>query len=172
MKNKKLKYVLIPLVIIVWGLIFYKVFSYSNDDEPILVVSQNTNIKTEVIQEKDSFELSLQYADPFLKKNKAIRSRDYPASVQSENNTIQGARINARNNRRKPIPPSFKATEISYGGEIINDNSKHITAVIRVAGNNKLLSDGDITGQVEILRIFNDSIHVVDQGKERTIFKK
>ena len=67
MKNKKLTYILVPLVLIVWGLIIYRIFNtiHNTDDSPLL----NTPIAT-INGEKntllDTFSLQLNYRDPFL----------------------------------------------------------------------------------------------------------
>jgi hypothetical protein len=171
MKNKKLKYVLIPVVIVVWGLVFYKVFNYANDDIVLPSISNQLSKSATVESQKDTFSLSLQYQDPFLKKNRIIRKESTEAQELNTNQANTPLTIRHSRRRRTKPTPKQKLSEISYGGEIINANTKNVTAVIKINGKNKLLSKGDIVGDVEILKVYTDSIILKDQGVDRTIKK-
>jgi len=66
MKNKKNIYILLPAVILVWGLLAYKIFfavKSTNDVVEQLTVSK---FKPKVVEETATFTISANYRDPFL----------------------------------------------------------------------------------------------------------
>jgi len=64
MKSKKSIYVLLPLVLFIWGTIIYKFFSYTN--ESVYVVQDNeVSIKPLQIKQKDTFTIKMNSRDPF-----------------------------------------------------------------------------------------------------------
>jgi len=171
MKNKKIKYVLIPIVIVVWGIVFYKVFNFSNDDTVNYSISEPLIEASYINSEPDSFQLSLSYADPFLKKTRIVKTKYEQAELKAKREAVLEKNRMLEIKEKRLIQKRFKPTKIKYGGEITNNNSNHLTAVIRIQDKNKLLTDGDLVGDVEIVKIYNDSVQVKDQGVQRTIFK-
>lgn len=67
MKNKKNIYILIPVVVLVWGLIGYRIFAGIN---PSAVehtkIEQRTVFKPEQLVENRNFTIEANYRDPFL----------------------------------------------------------------------------------------------------------
>ena len=69
MKNQKAVYLLLPVVLIVWGAIFYKIyFGIKGND-----LQRTFKVPEKVVQEKsreiETYNLSLNYRDPFLKSD-------------------------------------------------------------------------------------------------------
>ena len=69
MKNKKLTYFLIALVVFVWGLIFYKILVGVFDGNKNYVITniQKKSVK-DIIITSDTFTIKANYRDPFLSK--------------------------------------------------------------------------------------------------------
>ncbi|RYG30632.1 MAG: hypothetical protein EOO01_36460, partial [Chitinophagaceae bacterium] len=70
MKSKKATFFLIVSVACVWGIIFYKVFSASAAEDEYVFSPQTKPVKYEPLDgylNPDTLQLSLNYADPFLK---------------------------------------------------------------------------------------------------------
>ena len=68
MKNKKYIYLLIPLTIVIWGLIIYKIVSYKGDGYESFKKEIKNNNTQDIIISDDTFSLFLNYPDPFLKQ--------------------------------------------------------------------------------------------------------
>lgn len=64
MKSKKSIYVLLPLVLFIWGTIIYKLFSYTNESVYV-VQDQEVYIKPLQIKQKDTFTIKMNSRDPF-----------------------------------------------------------------------------------------------------------
>lgn len=78
MKNKKNIYFLLPLVVIIWGLIGYKIFSGLNPaafNEKVIQTNKRFIPKT--VKQTETFKINSNYRDPFLgtikKKKTAVR---------------------------------------------------------------------------------------------------
>jgi len=78
MKNKKNIYFLLPLVVIIWGLIAYKIFSGlkpSTFNEK--VIQTNKQFIPKIVKQTETFKIDSNYRDPFLgtikKKKTAVR---------------------------------------------------------------------------------------------------
>ena len=69
MKNKKLAYILLPMVALIWALLMYKLYvKFFGGGEILNVVVQNSqeqNVKSKI----EEFELIADYRDPFLGNN-------------------------------------------------------------------------------------------------------
>lgn len=78
MKKKKSIYILLPVVLLIWAMVIYQFFSFSNPDVPNTVASTNYAIKPIAIPERDTFAIDVNYRDPFLGKmylpNKATKN--------------------------------------------------------------------------------------------------
>lgn len=68
MKTKKNIYILLAVVLFVWGAVLYQVFSFTNSDE--ILVSNNPEfvMKPLKIKERQTFTINVNYRDPFLGK--------------------------------------------------------------------------------------------------------
>ena len=76
MKNKKIIYVLLPVVLIVWGYVGFSIFTFGEEEEEIEPIRID-QIVTDKDQKPMSKTLALNYADPFLKgvRNTPVRVR-------------------------------------------------------------------------------------------------
>mgnify|MGYP006921595930 CR=1 FL=1 len=90
MKNKKNIYILLPAVILIWGVLIYKIIRGLN---PSLSFAQSAVIsktfKPEKLKESQSFTIRADYRDPFLgttekKKKKIITKKKNIATVKDE----------------------------------------------------------------------------------------
>ena len=68
MKNKRNVYILLPIVIGIWGMVIYTFFSFTSPEMPIENNIGTLNIKPLVVKEKDTFSIKVNYRDPFLGK--------------------------------------------------------------------------------------------------------
>lgn len=163
MKNKKLTYLLLLLVAIVWGLIFYRIFFgiSKNKDMPI---NRNLISTTKEISVSDSFSIQNNYADPFGSMGVAIaRNKDSDGSVHKQN------KINDRQER--VIPPPINWPSVMYKGKIINTKNNQTALLLNVNGMEFLSGVGKKVGDVVIISTNGDSI-LLKYNESLRYFKK
>lgn len=158
MKNKKLLYILIPAVIFVWGMIVYKIVMASGGNEnEFFPIAEFTKAKpNEVLN--DTFSIHPDYRDPFSGnqvKKTSISITPGPQKIQ------------------KVIAPVAiaKWPEIIYGGIVKNQKSNKQLVLMQVNGQSKMMKVGESVDNIELTKVFRDSIEV-KFGKEKRYIKK
>lgn len=160
MKNKGLTSVLVLVVMVVWGMIIYRIFTAVNadDDHPL----QNTTaLKKEVFNDytipRDTAKLLLNYRDPF-----AV-AKPEEKEVASDKPLVQ--------KMSKPVPPKppVNWSLIKYSGYIHNPGSKKLIAIITVNGKELMMSEGETAEQVKLIKNGKDSVKVSYQGATKFI---
>ncbi len=161
MKNKKFTYLLGLVVVVVWGLIIYRIFDAvsANDDNSAPVVP-NT-IKKEPFNDfavpVDTTHLLLNYRDPF-------------GLVKQKDTISQAAKIRpVKSIASLPVKPTFNWGFIQYSGYILNPASKKLTTLITINGKNEMLSEGEMKDQVKLIKNLRDSIKISFNGKTKFI---
>jgi hypothetical protein len=161
MKNKKLTYLLIVLVLGLWGMIVYRIFNAvtANDDDNI---AQSVKPLKEALNDyamvKDTATLSLHYSDPFKTAQK----------TEKDTVTRSHTHVVIRPNPR-PTPPAINWSVITYSGYIRNPASKKLIALLNINGRSVALAEGETREQVKLLKNLRDSIKVIYQGKTKFI---
>lgn len=151
MKNKKNIYVLLPLVLFIWGAVLYQFFSYSNDEELIEVSSGNFNPKPFSIKARDTFSIDVNYRDPFLgkmykKTSPNKESKKYTGKKQIKNDT--------------PIVwPS-----ILYKGIVSDSKDKTKVFMLIINGQTFLMKKGDTENDVFLKEGDRESVYVKYKG--------
>lgn len=88
MKNKKNIYILLPIVLLVWGGVLYQFFSFSSSEDVPPVISNGISLKPIKISKRDSFAINTNYRDPFLgkmyspEKQKSPKKKAVPKKVE------------------------------------------------------------------------------------------
>lgn len=68
MKNKKNIYILLPIVLLVWGAVLFQLFSFTKSDEIITANNSELTIKPLKFNKRQTFNIDINYRDPFLGK--------------------------------------------------------------------------------------------------------
>jgi len=110
MKNKKFIYILIPSVIIIWGLVLRQIIYLSKPKSQSVIIYKNE--KATEKEELVSYKILANYQDPFLGR---IPSKKSEKPVK-QNNVGRITRKNIILSDRKP--------ELKYYGMIICENNK------------------------------------------------
>lgn len=171
MKNKKLLYILLPLTILIWGIIVYKIINSLNGSTHSLEKKVTNRLFEEKKQEQipDSFQLLPAYRDPFLSGLKL-------AKPFSENNKIKLLEMPPPATPA-PLPsnPVIQAVPVwppvEYVGIIENKIKKNRVVILQVAGEDQLLQEGQIVAGVKLVRAYPDSI-ILEFNKVRRAFNK
>jgi hypothetical protein len=159
MKNKKLTYVLGLAVLVVWGLIIYRVVEAAGGDDDAIPAT-STIIKKEVYNDysipKDTTRLLLNYRDPFgLIKQKDTVKQKSSSSKRSFNSLA--------------IKPAFNWGFIKYSGYMRNPGSKKLVALLVINGKNVNMAEGETVDNVKLIRNMGDSVKVSYSGKTKFI---
>lgn len=164
MKNKKLLYILIPVVLLVWGIIIYRIFNVVNgsNSNEVLKSSIIENVNNENLV--DTFSIHPNYRDPFISKrakktiseNKITSTITKPDVIKKVSNTA---------------PISNKWPSIVYNGLIKNEKSNKQLALVQINGQSNILQLGNVAEGVELTKIFRDSIEVKFNSEKRFIRK-
>lgn len=161
MKNKKLLYLLVPLTLLLWGSIILKIFNSLSGNGEAKSLNQNESlIKNEEIVFTDTFSLVLNYSDPFLGNG--------ISKVANSGNTTAPP---AKNIKEKQIIVATTWPEINYKGLIRNQKSSKQLALVEINGQGNTMRAGESFNNVELTKVFKDSIEV-KFGKERKYIKK
>lgn len=157
MKNKKLIYILLPLVIIVWGTIFYKIFyNTSREEELTDEILPQKNIAATTVS--DTFSIIANYRDPFL-----------GIIVHNENNVNEAPKQKVLSQPK--IEQVVQWPNIVYGGMIKNQQSTKQLALVKINGKENIIKAGEMVGTIELVKIYKDSVEV-KMGKERKVVRK
>lgn len=153
MKNKLLTYLLIVLVIVVWGLIFMRLFSTSKEEiKSQRVINTKYTIDTSILNTK--YTLRLNYTDPFLgQKNKAFLLSKHKKSIKI----------------KEQVQP--ESIDAQYLGMISNKKQKSVLALIRLNGEEYYLSIGETIDEIKLVNCNETSI-VLKKGKTKYIINK
>lgn len=165
MKNKKAIWILLPAVLGLWGVIFFRVSNAINAGEPKSLAKHEHSIIAAPVEEVEYYELKLDYDDPFLKGRKPIVNRS-PAKASTP----------------KKIKPVVKKTvkelpvvwpNIEYKGTIGSEKGTKSMIILHVNGESWFMSPREEKAEIKLLKAYQDSIVVEYKGKEkRTIHKK
>jgi hypothetical protein len=156
MKSKKTVYLVLPVVIGLWALVIYKIVNIYSASEGKLVAASSFIPPVLIANSNDTFSITANYRDPFLGKTET------PAAV---------------NNTPKTPPPPKKIAEptkwpvITYGGVIKSRKSNAQLCMVSINGQTNFMKEGDVLSDVQLKKIYKDSIDVVFQ-KEKRVVKK
>ncbi len=159
MNKKRNIYILLPVVLIVWGIIGYKIYqSIKPKTQP--VVKQNYEYKYQPITSNDDFTYSLHtnYRDPFLgtlPKKKTTKKRQ--VSKPSKKKSV----------KKKPFP------RITYKG-LVNPKvvSKESVFMIEINGKSELLKIGQSFSNITLLSGHKKEISIRFQDSIKKIVLK
>jgi len=155
MKNKKVTYLLGVLVLVVWGVIIYRIFQSANLGDDTDFQPANNKMAKEAYNDytvpKDTASLQLNYKDPFVAQKQKDTS-DHPVKKTADKMPL------------KPLP-AMNWNFIKYAGYIHNPGSKNLVALITINGKSVMMTEGETSEQVKLLKNLKDSIQIVFNGK-------
>ncbi|MDP4209204.1 MAG: hypothetical protein Q8928_10360 [Bacteroidota bacterium] len=165
MKNKRLIYFLLPLVLFIWGAIFYKIFAGFDSSKPKdNGVSLPTN-KNKSNLPGDTISLVADYRDPFLEGYELEETENAEYEEDLESNKKGFA------NTAPVSKPVINVPEIKYYGVIANNATKKKTGIFRITGKDCILKEGELSGDFKIVKLFNDSAKIAYQQIKKTVKK-
>lgn len=154
MKNKKSIYFLLPVVLIIWALIIYKVFNYRSGESKNNLVLQDNIKHARENTIADTFSLKLDYPDPFLKK---------PYKIKQQATVLQKPRLLKNNTVNWP--------EMHYYGLVKSRINGETAISVDIERTNYILTQNEVVYGMRVISITTDSIVVKKQGETKTIRK-
>lgn len=152
MKNKKIVYVLLLAVIIVWGTIILRVVGNKIEHR-----TQPTSrvIKNNFYELTKNYRYNLQINDPFLHKDYRI-------------NSYKHAPVKLINKKKEIVPivteNKFDASFIIYNGLIQNLSNNIKIAIVSIENKKHYLQEGQELNGIKFSTFSNDSILVSKNG--------
>lgn len=158
MKNKRLTYVLGLAVLVVWGLIIYRVIVATGSDSDEIPVATSPVKKgpyNDYAIPKDTTRLLLNYRDPFglVKPKDTIKTM--PVHTPKLSVTLP-----------KPV---FNWSFVKYSGYMRNPGSKKLLAILTINGKSVNMAEGETIDKVKLLRNMGDSVKVSCDGHTKFI---
>jgi len=165
MKNKAMTYILLSLVVGLWGYIIYKIFAAVSDDDQGTRQAQKNFVQNvsdlSFYNQKKTTALLLNYPDPMLKNVVADSVPSAPVTP-------------AVNNYVAPPVQSYQPEpqiNVRYIGFIENLNDKKPTAIVAIMDKQYMMNVGDEQNGVKLTAISQGQITIKAHGKNKTIFK-
>lgn len=153
MKNKFLTYFLLVLVVVVWGLIFMRLFNNKQEERaPQKLYQAKSVLDTSVLY--STYSLKLNYQDPFLGSHYKVNTN----TVKKREKVKIGA-----------IPE--EKLDVQYLGMISNKKQKSMLAIIRWNGAEHYIAVGESIDGMELLGC-NETTITLKKGKKKYIINK
>lgn len=149
----------------IWGKVIYDFFKYKEQKHEL---ADNYPIQTAapVLDEKFSYELDLEYRDPFLGK--------YPKTKSNSNRPKTSYTPPPKKDKPEEKPKkkvNVKWPKIEYVGNIMNNNAKTESVTLKVNGEESFMLPGQAIQGVTLKALFPDSIQLVYQEEQKTILR-
>lgn len=152
MKNKKNIYILLPIVLGIWGMVIYRLFSFSNPDTNIPATASNFTFKPIEVKARDTFSIDVNYRDPFLGKM-------YSNDVQKKNTSH--------------VPKVKKDTliwpNIIYKGLVSDSKEKKKVFLVSINGQTYFMNEKTTEQEVTLKKGNRNTIEVLYKGKKNKI---
>lgn len=153
MKNKKTIYILLPIVLLIWGAVMYQFFSFSTTEELQTTTSDAFVLKPITLKKRDTVTINVKYRDPFLGKMYAEKG----------NGTI--AKKKATNLKKVPkiVEPIVWPT-IVYKGIVSDTKAKNIVFMLIINGQSFLMRKGETENEIFLKEGDRESVYVKYKG--------
>lgn len=159
MKNKKNIYILLPIVLLVWGAVLFQLFSFTNSDEIVVATNSELTIKPLKFNKRQSFSIDVNYRDPFLGK------------MYAENTTpkIKGNSSAAKSSKPKE---TLVWPTILYKGLITDTKEKNKVFMLVIDNKNYFMKIGDTENEIFLKSGDKESVYVKYKGNLDLIMLK
>lgn len=162
-KNKKWIFILLTLVILIWGHIGWTIYQqFKGQEKSENIADYLTPKRLNSSQKVEEYKLLLSYSDPFLKKTHQPKIKESATMNKKENVPIQ---YFSPQKTESPWP------KITYKGNITNASTGRTVAVLSVNKHNGLLSVGEKLQNISVEAIHHDSIFLKKQNEVKWVRK-
>lgn len=151
MKTKKNIYILLAVVLFVWGAVLYQVFSFTNSDE--ISVSNNPEfvIKPLKIKERQTFTINVNYRDPFLGKMYTPQ-------------TVSNVKASTKTKKQPKSQENLVWPSILYKGMISDVKNKNKIFILIIDGQYHYMKIGDTENEIFLKEGNKESVYIKYKG--------
>ncbi|MGW9686752.1 hypothetical protein [Flagellimonas sp. 2504JD1-5] len=146
-KNTK-TYLLLGAVLLIWGIIGFKVLGALSSEPEAPVLAENINFKPKEQVKKDTFSILVDYRDPFLGTMPPSKKKPKTKGVAK---------------------PKVQFPNINYTGLITDQDTKNHIFFVTISGNQYLMRKGNTQADITLLSGSSKSIRVRFKGIAKTI---
>jgi hypothetical protein len=152
MKNKKNIYILLPVVLFVWGAVLYQIFSFTTTDLDVTANNPEFTIKPLKIKERQSFTINVNYRDPFLGKMYAPQT---VSKVKSGSSSVKKA---------PKIQEALVWPVVLYKGMISDSKTKNRIFMLVIDGQNHYMKIGETQNEIFLKEGDKESVYLKYKG--------
>ncbi len=149
LKGKKGLYILLPLVVFIWGAIIFQVVDAFSDEDPVVSDITNVSFATIKTKEREKFTIGEVDRDPFLgtvyKPTKVI-PKTYKALTK----------------KSEIVWPSIR-----YKGLVSAQNNASAIFLVEINGADQLMKINDSFSEIKLLKGSSSSIKLKYKGKTK-----
>tara|TARA_B110000971_G_scaffold67143_1_gene68846 strand:+ start:641 stop:1120 length:480 start_codon:yes stop_codon:yes gene_type:complete len=156
-ENSKIVFFLGPIVLFIWGLICYRLF-FKNTEHTLKKPTQSLHFDQIEILKRDSFELFLDYKDPF-----GLHGIQLQQSIPKVEKDVS-RKLNTKNVR-------IKWPKIKFLGLVKNANSTKGIAILNIDGSDFFFKKSQEREDIRLINSTPDSVIVSYKDIEKTIYK-
>ncbi|WP_394748235.1 hypothetical protein [Spongiimicrobium salis] len=149
MKKQTKTYVLLGVVLVIWGMIGFRVYSSLSPESVENEVGSVTTFRPQKIKERERFAIVADYRDPFL-------------------GTLPVKKVRKKK-KQKAVQPQEPMPEIKYTGYITDTETQGKIYFISMAGQQYMLSPREKVGEMTLIRGTEKSVKVRFKNKTHTI---
>jgi hypothetical protein len=154
MKSKKNIYILLPVVLCIWGLLIYRFFSFTNT-EVAFEAAPDYSVKPVVMKPRDTIRIDVNYRDPFLGKMY---------------NPVTAVARPATQRRTAAAPaPEIPWPLIAYKGIVSDIKDREKVFMIVINGRSSLMHEKETEQDVTLVKGNNSQITVKHKGRQNII---
>lgn len=161
MSDKIKLYILIPLVIIIWGYAIFALIDITSSKQLNNNSLANFELPENIDLTQESYTLILDYKDPFIRNLPTKPANDPIQSPEDKKEEVE----TEKPEKIVPWP------NLIYSGTIKNKNSNNEVAILNIDRNDVLLRKGDTFKDLQLIEVTSDSI-LVRFNKEEKYFLK
>ncbi len=151
LKSKKGIYVLLPLVVFVWGAIIYQIIDAFSDEEPLLVETTIIKTKDIAVVAREKFEIKTLERDPFL-GTVYVKKKQQPVVIKN-----------------REAKKEFLWPNIQYKGEISDVKTSKAIFLIAINNIEYILEKKETAAEVTIIKGDNAAITIKYKGRIKKI---
>lgn len=170
MSKRVINVVLILLMIVIWALVFNKVFKIydpesSDQNNPIAVSQAEISFNFS----KDTFDLKKIEKDPFLGTIKKVRKRKENIDQDKKK---PSAKANTNKEIKKKVNTELDWPKVYYFGHLKGSNSSSKLILIKIDNKLHKVREGELIDNISISKVYRDSVLVRMKGSIKVVKKQ
>lgn len=152
MKNKKSIYILLPAVLLIWALVLYQFFSFTNPEPEVGTLESDVDTLGIAELKRDTFSIDVNYRDPFL--GKMYVAKKGVATIP-----------------KPKLPPAAPVVwpTIAYKGIISDTKDKNTIFMLLINGQSYLMEAGQTEEDILLKGGDRKMVKLVYQRQQREI---